>query len=55
MITKFGKRFLTDFIAGNSAFNSKDIALGIGTNAAVENDTRLESVSYTHLTLPTKA
>ncbi len=28
MITKFGKRFLTDYIAGNSTFNTKDIALG---------------------------
>lgn len=41
MITKFGKRFLTDFIAGNSNFSSKDIALGIGSTAATENDTRL--------------
>jgi hypothetical protein len=41
MITKFGKRFLTDFIAGNSDFNSKDIALGISSTAATENDTRL--------------
>lgn len=29
MITKFGKRFLTDFIAGNVAFNNKDLAIGI--------------------------
>jgi hypothetical protein len=46
MITKFGKRFLTDFIAGNSTFNSRDIALGIGTTAATENDTRLEFEFY---------
>ena len=32
MITKFGKRFLTNFIAGNLIFNSKDMALGIATN-----------------------
>ena len=46
MITKFGKRFLTDFIAGNSTFNSRDIALGIGTTVATENDTRLEFEFY---------
>lgn len=32
MITKFGKRFLTNFIAGNLIFNPKDMALGIATN-----------------------
>ena len=31
MITKFGKRFLIDFIAGNSNFASKDLAIGIAT------------------------
>lgn len=46
MITKFGKRFLTDFIAGNSTFNTKDIALGIGTTAASADDTRLEFEFY---------
>jgi hypothetical protein len=46
MITKFGKRFLTDFIAGNSTFNTKDIALGIGSTSATENDTKLEFEFY---------
>jgi len=48
MITKFGKRFLTNYLAGNSEFNSKDIALGIGsTPANVDgNDTRLEFEFY---------
>ena len=46
MITKFGKRFLTDYIAGNSTFNTKDIALGIGTTTATENDTKLEFEFY---------
>ena len=32
MITKFGKRFLTNFIAGNTSFSSKEIAVGIATN-----------------------
>lgn len=32
MITKFGKRFLTDYIAGNRNFNQKELAVGIATN-----------------------
>lgn len=32
MITKFGKRFLTNFIAGNSSFSNKEIAIGIANN-----------------------
>jgi hypothetical protein len=31
MITKFGKRFLTNFVAGNSSLSSKEMALGIST------------------------
>jgi len=31
MITKFGKRFLANFISGNSSFSSKEMALGIST------------------------
>ena len=31
MITKFGKRFLTNFVAGNSSFSSKEMAIGIAT------------------------
>lgn len=46
MITKFGKRFLTDFIAGNSAFNTRDIALGIGNTSATQDDTKLEFEFY---------
>jgi hypothetical protein len=44
MITKFGKRFLTDYIAGNSNFTSKDLALGIATSsqyALADTNTRL--------------
>lgn len=36
MITKFGKRFLTNFVAGNSSFSSKEMALGIATGSALE-------------------
>jgi len=31
VITKFGKRFLSNFVAGNSSFSSKEMALGIAT------------------------
>jgi hypothetical protein len=41
VITKFGKRFLTNFIAGNVDFNNKDLAIGIDSTAATVNDTRL--------------
>lgn len=41
VITKFGKRFLTNFIAGNVPTTNKDIALGIDSTSASQNDTRL--------------
>ena len=41
MITKFGKRFLTNLIAGNVSNLNKDIAIGIDYTAATENNTRL--------------
>ena len=41
MITKFGKRFLTNLIAGNTKSLNKDIAIGIDLTEATENDTRL--------------
>lgn len=41
LITKFGKRFLTNFIAGNVADASKDMAFGIVSTAANADDTRL--------------
>jgi hypothetical protein len=48
MITKFGKRFLTNYLAGNISFPEKELALGIGNTAAnVDgNDTRLEFEFY---------
>lgn len=33
MITLFGKRFITSFLAGTKAFDKKDIAIGIAKNA----------------------
>lgn len=41
VITKFGKRFLTNTISGNVSNLKKDIAVGIDYTAATENDTRL--------------
>ena len=48
MITKFGKRFLTNYLAGNADFSKKEIALGIGSTApnSKGNDTRLEFEFY---------
>ena len=40
VITKFGKRFITNFIAGNMPSTARDIAIGIDTTTATENDTR---------------
>jgi len=41
IITKFGKRFLTNFIAGNETMLSKSMAFGIDSTAATDLDTRL--------------
>lgn len=41
VITKYGKRFLTNFIAGTDSFLSKSMAFGIDSTAATENNTRL--------------
>lgn len=41
VITKFGKRFIANFIAGNIEDANKDIAIGIDTTAATDEDTRL--------------
>jgi hypothetical protein len=46
IITKFGKRFFTNFIAGNISDLEKDMAFGIGSTAASEDDTRLEFEFY---------
>jgi len=48
MITKFGKRFLTNYLAGNISFSEKELAFGIGNTAAdaSANDTRLDFEFY---------
>lgn len=53
MITKFGKRFLTNYLAGNIIFSDKELAFGIGSSApavgvdgTASNDTRLQFEFY---------
>jgi hypothetical protein len=41
LLTKFGKRYLTQYLAGQASTNLKDIALGVGSTAATANDTQL--------------
>jgi hypothetical protein len=46
MITRFGKRYFTNMIAGNITSLGKDVAIGIGTSAASIDDTRLNFEWY---------
>lgn len=46
VITRFGRRFLTNVIAGNADAYKKDIAIGIGPTAASIDDTRLQFEWY---------
>ena len=46
MITKFGKRFITSYLANGLNFNSKEIAVGIGSLAPTVNDTDLQFEFY---------
>jgi hypothetical protein len=48
MITKFGKRFLIDYLSGGSSLPSKDMAFGIGSTTPniKGNDTKLEFEFY---------
>jgi hypothetical protein len=41
IITKFGKRFFTNFIAGNIESSDKDLAIGIDSTSATVDNTRL--------------
>lgn len=41
VITKFGKRFITNYIAGNVIDGKKDIAIGVTSTAATVDDTKL--------------
>lgn len=48
MITKFGKRFLTNYLAGNESFVAKELAFGIGSTTpnVKGNDTKLDFEFY---------
>lgn len=52
LLTKFGKRFLTSYLAGSVNFNEKDIAVGIGGplldggTSTTANDTQLDFEIY---------
>jgi len=46
ILTKFGKRYLTQYLAGQATSFEKDIAIGVGTKAATVNDTQLEFEFY---------
>jgi hypothetical protein len=41
VITKYGKRFLTSFLAGRDSFASKSMAFGIDSTAALDTNTKL--------------
>lgn len=45
-ITKFGKRFLTEYLAGIQSFNGKAIAIGSGSSASTVDDTQLDFEFY---------
>jgi hypothetical protein len=46
MITRFGKRYFTNMVAGNVTSLGKDVAIGIGSTAASIDDTRLDFEWY---------
>jgi len=46
LLTKFGKRYLTQYLAGTNGIQAKDIAIGIGTTTPTENDTQLDFEFY---------
>ena len=46
MIAKFGKRFITSYLANGLNFNQKDIAIGIGSQAPTLNDSDMQFEFY---------
>ena len=46
ILTKFGKRYLTQYLAGQATSFEKDIAIGVGNKTATVNDTQLEFEFY---------
>lgn len=41
ILTKYGKRYITEYLSGQSSSSLKDIAIGISTTPATVNDTQL--------------
>ena len=54
MITKFGQRFLTDYIAGNSSFSNKEIAIGICKDSEYELSDTNSRLGFEFLRIPIK-
>ncbi len=54
MITKFGKRFLTDFVAGNVSFANKDLAIGIANSIEYPLSTSNSRLGFEFYRLPIK-
>lgn len=46
ILTKFGKRFLTNYLAGSTSFSSKNIVIGLGDTTPSVNDNRLDFEFY---------
>jgi len=46
ILTKFGKRYITQYLAGKNSSPDKDIAIGIGSTTATVNDTQLDFEFY---------
>jgi hypothetical protein len=46
LLTKFGKRFLTNYLAGSLGFTNKSIVIGIGSDEPTVDDTRLNFEFY---------
>jgi hypothetical protein len=46
ILTKFGKRYITQYLAGKNSSPDKDIAIGIGSSSATVNDTQLDFEFY---------
>lgn len=46
ILTKFGKRYITQYLAGQAVTNSKDIAVGIGSSSPSDTNTGLDFEFY---------
>jgi len=54
MITLFGKRFLTSFLAGNQSFDKKDMAIGIAKNSEYTLENTNSRLGFEFYRLPVK-